>query len=371
MQFARTLQRALLPLATIVAVTLPTISWADTVLPVQVEPVQQTRFASLVKEVGKIKAIDSTTLSFNASEKIQQINFHDGDLVKKGDIIAELNNTKAKLDFTKAKNSLALKQTKLDRLNGLLAKEPYAMSKQDVDEVTESYYIAKADFALKQVQLKDYQIIAPFDGRLTSFNQSIGSHINAGTTLVTLYKLDPVKVKYAIGQEDLAKAQKGQKVEITVEAFAKQNFKGQVSYVAPNVDDQSGRIEIQAVIDNPEHHLAPGMFANIKHYFSRGNLHLTIPQNAVIANNNQRYVWVVANNKAIKRDVTLGKNINNGYVVVTAGLYNNEQVIVSGMQNLSENSLIKILPPQASKAPQQPPKTATPAATSSTQQEQQ
>ncbi|MGL4612393.1 MAG: efflux RND transporter periplasmic adaptor subunit [Shewanella sp.] len=318
------------------------------VIPVTVEAVKEFSFADVVKEVGKINSIDSAILNFSASEKISAIHFENGDNVSQGQVIAQLDNTKAKADLDKVKSALALAKTKLERVTDLLAKEPYALAKQDVDEMRENVNLAAADVRQKQAIMNDYLIKAPFDGQLTSFSQSIGSQIASGTPLVTLYSLNPVEVRYAISQNDFGKAKKGQKVEVTVEAYGTEVFDGVVNYVAPAVDEASGRVEIHAAIDNQEFKLAPGMFANIKHHFSQGVTHLLVPQNSIIANNEQRFVWLVRGDSVVKQVVELGKNTNDGYTVVTQGLAKGDLVVKTGMQNLKANSKIRMIQGQLS-----------------------
>ncbi|BFL82220.1 efflux RND transporter periplasmic adaptor subunit [Shewanella baltica] len=313
------------------------------VIPVTVEAIKETSFADVVNEVGKINAIDSAILNFNSSEKISAIHFSNGDKVTKGQVIAEQDNTKAKADLDKAKSTLALAKTKLERIEDLLIKEPFALAKQDVDELRENVNLADADFRQKQATMNDYLIKAPFDGQLTSFSQSIGSQIGAGTALVTLYSLNPVEVRYAISQNDFGKAQKGQKVNVTVEAYGNKVFKGLVNYVAPAVDESSGRVEVHAALDNPEFKLAPGMFANIKQFYSRGIKRLLVPQNSIIANNDERFVWLVRGDSAVKQVVKLAQNTNDGYAVVTEGLAEGDLVVKTGMQNLKSDSKIKVI----------------------------
>ncbi len=323
----------------------------ETAIAVRVEHVKQAYFYDVVQEVGKIKAIDSAKLGFNASNKITKIHFNNGDKVIKGDLIAELDNTEAKAELDKSRSGLALAKTKLERINELLQREPYALSKQNVDEVREKVNLAKADFQQKLAAMKDYQITAPFDGQLTSFSQSVGSHIAVDDVLVTLYKLNPVEVYYAISQNDFGKAKKDQKVSVTVEAYKDRVFNGKVNYVAPAVDEQSGRVAVRAELNNPSFALAPGMFANIKHYFGHRVSQILVPQNSVLVNNKERFVWVVKRNRVTKQLVTLGKNTNNGYVVITSGLEQDDLVVKTGMQNLKSNAIIKILPDDADPKP--------------------
>ena len=332
-------------LASVFALAPMAVMSADKVdiIPVTVEAVKETSFADVVNEVGKINAIDSATLNFNASEKISAIHFSNGDKVTKGQVIAEQDNIKAKADLDKAKSTLALAKTKLERIEDLLIKEPFALAKQDVDELRENVNLADADFRQKQATMNDYLIKAPFDGQLTSFSQSIGSQIGAGTALVTLYSLNPVEVRYAISQKDLGKAQKGQKVNVTVEAYGNKVFKGLVNYVAPAVDESSGRVEVHAALENPEFKLAPGMFANIKQFYSLGIKRLLVPQNSIIANNDERFVWLVQGDSVVKQVVKLAQNTYDGYAVVTEGLAEGDLVVKTGMQNLKSDSKIKVV----------------------------
>lgn len=333
------------------AIISPVYAESTQAIPVTVEAAKESSFANVVKEVGKIDAIDSAILTFNAGEKIAAIHFENGDKVTEGQIIAELDNAKAKADLDKAKSTLALAKTKLERIEGLLAKEPYALSKQDVDELKENVNLADADLRQNEAMMNDYVIRAPFDGQLTSFSQSVGSQISAGTELVTIFSLNPVEVRYAISQQDLGKAVQGQKVAVTVEAYTNEVFHGVVNYVAPAVDESSGRVEIHAALDNPDFKLAPGMFASITQYFSSGIKRLLVPQNSVIANNDKRFVWVVKGNKVIMQEVSLGKNTNRGYVVINKGLKVGDLVVKTGMQNLKADSLVKIIEnPPATKA---------------------
>ncbi|UTV26874.1 efflux RND transporter periplasmic adaptor subunit [Photobacterium atrarenae] len=331
-------------------------SYADTTaVPVTVETVQSRTLDTLVEEAGKITATDSANLSFSIGEKIKAIYFNDGDTVKKGSLIAELDSTKAKADFDKAKSSLNLAKTKLARTQNLLKKQPDALSPQDLDELKEQVNLAAADFRQKQAVLLDYQIIAPFDGRLTTFQRSLGSHIDASSPLVSLYSLDPVKISYTISQDDLSKAAKGQPVKMTVDADDNQTFHGKVSYVAPAVDENSGRVEVHAHFANPDHTLVPGMFAHVTHRLARGKKQRLIPQNAVMANHEERFVWVIENGHPVKQKVQLGPNTNDGYVVVRRGVKKGQQVVTTGQQKLTADSTVKVLHRPATETPSPAP----------------
>ncbi|CAH6907476.1 putative Co/Zn/Cd efflux system membrane fusion protein [Vibrio chagasii] len=323
----------------------PTFAEDSPLIPVTIEKAHKQAFTSSINEVGKIRATDSAALTFSASDKILEIHFKDGDSVKKGELIAQLDNTKAKADLDKARSSLALAKSKLKRVQELLKKQPDSMSQQDVEELKEQANLAAADFRQKEALMNDYLLVAPFDGQLTNFNHSVGSKIDSSTALVSLIKLDPVEVQYSIGQSDLGNAKLGQNVSIQVDAFTDEAFSGVVDYIAPAVDESSGRVEVHAHVTNPEHRLVPGMFAKVSQMTSEDSTKMVVSQNAVQAKDAERFVWVVNGKNIEQRIVELGVNTNDGYVVVEKGLQLGDNVVVTGQQNLKKASLVKVMNP--------------------------
>ncbi|MEZ9701053.1 efflux RND transporter periplasmic adaptor subunit [Vibrio sp. 10N.261.46.E12] len=325
----------------------PSFAQDSSLIPVTIEKAHKQAFTSSINEVGKIRATDSAALTFSASEKILNIHFKDGDSVEKGELIAQLDNTKAKADLDKARSSLALAKSKLKRVQELLKKQPDSMSQQDVEELGEQANLAAADFRQKEALMNDYLLVAPFDGQLTNFTHSVGSKIDSATALVSLIKLDPVEVQYSIGQSDLGHAKLGQNVSIQVDAFVDEAFSGVVDYIAPAVDESSGRVEVHAHVTNPEHRLVPGMFAKVSQMTSEDSTQMVVSQNSVQAKDAERFVWVVNGEKIEQRFVELGVNTNDGYVVVEKGLKLGDDVVVTGQQNLKKASLVKVMNPDA------------------------
>lgn len=157
-------------------------------IPVTIEVVTEQSSAVSLNEVGKIKATDSAALTFSAGEKLKSLKFSDGDVVKEGELIAQLDDDQAKAELDKAESSLALAESKLDRVLALLKKQPDSMSAQDVEELKQQANLARADFRQKKTDMQNYQLVAPFDGQLTNFTHSVGSRVEAATALVSLIR---------------------------------------------------------------------------------------------------------------------------------------------------------------------------------------
>ena len=324
-----------------------------TAKPVTTEKVRVQTSTAAINEVGKLEPTYSADLTFSAGEKLKALHFQDGDMVKKGQLIAQLDDTQAVAELDKAKSSMGLAESKLNRVLALLKKQPDSMSAQDVEELRQKLNLAKADFRQKESLIQDYKIVAPFDGQLTNFTQSVGSRVEAATPLVSLVKLDPLQVHYSISQSEYGQAKLGQFVSITVDAYPNQSFTGKLDYLAPRVDESSGRVEVHAHIDNPDKRLVPGMFAKVLQKTGQARPEMVISQTAISVDGNQKFVWLVKHNKVSQRSVKLGENKNNGDVSIKSGLSPDDIVVVTGGQNLKDGDMVSVKNSD-DKAPQMP-----------------
>lgn len=310
--------------------------------PIKIQDVKNRQFNQDMQEVGKITAVDSTALTFSASEILQKKYFKDGAYVKKGELIAALDNTQAKDELRKSQTQYKIEQSKLQRMLALVKKQPDSISKQDLENQQLQTHLAKVDEQQKQDSLSNYELIAPFNGQLTDFKYSIGSRVSDSDTIVSIIQNTPVEVDYSISQEELADAKVGQKVTIIVDAYKDKSFTGDVKYIAPLVDQSSGRIDVHAEVENSDKLLVPGMFAKVTERSHDSHTFPIVPQTVIVVDGEQRYVWLYDGKGVTKQAVTLGENTNDGFVAITKGLKAGDHVVVSGQQNLNTNSIVEV-----------------------------
>ena len=311
-------------------------------IPIKIQNIKNRTFNQDFQEVGKITAVDSTALTFSASEKLITKCSSDGAYVHKGEVIAKLDSTQPKAELQKSETQYAIERSKLHRMLALIQKQPDAISKQDIENQKLQTHLVQVDVQQKKDDLLNYQLIAPFNGRLTNFKYSIGSRISADDVVVSLIKNDPVKVAYSISQQELAQAASNQQVTISVDAYKNKRFTGVVNYIAPEVDSQSGRIDVQANIKNTDKLLIPGMFAKVTQHSDKNITYPIVSQTAVIVDGDKRYVWLYDGKGVKQQPVILGDNTNDGYVVIKQGVDVNDKVVVAGQQNLKPDSLVKL-----------------------------
>lgn len=328
-------------------------------IPIKIQNIKNRTFNQDFQEVGKITAVDSTALTFSASEKLITKCFPDGAYVHKGDVIARLDSTQPKAELQKSETQYAIECSKLHRMLALIQKQPDAISKQDIENQQLQTHLVQVDVQQKKDALLNYQLIAPFNGRLTNFKYSIGSRISSDDVVVSLIKNDPVQVAYSISQQELAEAASNQQVTISVDAYKDKHFTGVVNYIAPEVDPQSGRIDVQANIKNTDKLLIPGMFAKVTQHSAKNVTYPIVSQTAVIVDGDKRYVWLYDGKRVKQQPVVLGDNTNDGYVVIKKGLAVNDKVVVAGQQNLKPDSVVKLQASTASALPSSSTEKAT------------
>jgi membrane fusion protein (multidrug efflux system) len=151
-----------------------------------------------------------------------------------------------------------------------------------------------------------------------------------------------LKVKYAVSQTHAASIKLQQRVSVTSEVFPQQTFIGSVIFISPTVDANTGTIAIQAQIANQQHQLSPGMFVRIKQFLGSNRSSLVIPANALVASQQGTKVFKVVAGEAKEIPVQVGLR-QQGLVEITKGLALGDQVVISGVQKLTDGSLVKII----------------------------
>ncbi|MGH8259160.1 MAG: efflux RND transporter periplasmic adaptor subunit, partial [Steroidobacteraceae bacterium] len=205
---------------------------------------------------------------------------------------------------------------------------------------------------------------APFAGRLGITTVNPGEYLNPGDKVVTLQRLDPIYVDFNLPQEEFSQVSKGERVLVTSDAYPGERFAGRVTAIDPRIDAGSRNFQVEARIDNPRHHLVPGMFARVSVSSGGSRRYLTLPQTAVTYNPYGATVFVVkgrpAGAEATGADApaanpphpTVGQTVEQEFVTlgpkrgdqvaVLRGVDPGELVVTSGQMKLKNGTPIVI-----------------------------
>lgn len=326
--------------------------------PVKVFKVQRQKISERLFYTGVIEAWNKINVTPDIGGKIAKIHVEEGDIVRKGQLLAELDTRAVRLQLEQAQAALAVAeanyndaQKNMERMERL--KKEDAASDQQYEKVKLAY--DAADAQLKQaraaVNLARYSLDvslmkAPFSGVVASRNAEVGDVINPmmggfspTSGVLTLMNFSRVKIEVDATQQDVARIKRGQPAELRVTALPDRIFQGKVSIVNITADPLSKKFRVEVTVDNPDLALRPNTFGEVSLEVSTHEHALVIPQKAVLEN---KYVFRVKDDNTVERvDLSLGLQ-NSDRIEVINGLKEGDLVVVEGNFGLEDGTQIEI-----------------------------
>jgi RND family efflux transporter MFP subunit len=320
-------------------------------LEISVHEVGYGDFIESVNVAGEVTAENSAVLTFNSVGEVAEVNFKEGDSVKKGEIIAKLDTTLLYYNYQTAQASLRSAQASLDnvydQLQGHEEDESFAQraTRSAAESAKDAAYWS---FASASKSLEGAYIKAPFDGILTQTPANIvpGSQISIPSTSV-FQIVDPETTYFrcSVNETEINKIKKGVKAEVEIDAYPNEVIEGKVTgFNFASVATTTGGTAyvVRVSLPNNDIRFKPGMNGDANIIISeKGNV-MSVPITAVNEDESETYVWIVEKGRAIRRNVKTGVySINE--VEILSGLEAGESVIVRPPVRIEEGAKLKIL----------------------------
>jgi membrane fusion protein (multidrug efflux system) len=338
---------------------------------VGVRPVATKGVSQSFEFVGRIKATDKVELRARVEGFLEKVLFREGQDVKTGDLLYQIEKAQFEAAVEQAKGNLAIAEAELvnaqrqyDRAVDLAKRQFSPQSQVDQDKAaldTAKGKIMQLKAALKQAELNlDYtDIRAPIDGRIGRTAFTVGNLVNPSSgVLATIVSQDPIYVLFPVSVRDLetireARRKEGgglAKIDIRVRLSNGQDYPhpGVWNLTDPQVDQQTDSLIMRAIIPNPERTLIDGQFVTAVIHERKEEPRLVIPQAALQVDQSGYYALVVTDqHKVEQRRVQTGPNLGPD-VVVTSGVRDGENVIVDGIQKVRPGQVVQetVLPPR-------------------------
>ncbi len=252
-------------------------------MPVKVYKTAKVSFRDTLPSLGTIKGFREFDLKFPVPGVLEYINFREGEKVTQGDIIASLDQKEPLLKLEYSRIELE-KQKKLFEL-GSIIEVKYKQSQLE-------YQSAKAE-------LDKTNLVAVSDGYVGSIDVDKGSFVTPQDKVGTFVDLKDVYVEFGVIEKEIAKVKEGQNVEVSVESYADQVFKGQVESVSPVVEGRTRTIRVRGKISNPDERLKPGMFGRVNVLVYEKEQALVVPSSSFKKKEDQYFVYVVHPEEAV------------------------------------------------------------------------
>jgi membrane fusion protein (multidrug efflux system) len=309
------------------------------VIPVVATPSRTEHLSLEVEALGTARASESIDVTAKVSNLVTAIRFTEGQQVRKGDVLVELDGAQARADLAVADAALKESTSQLQRSRELY--ETKVLSDQQIEQIESTYSANLARVAAARSRLADTVIRAPFNGRVGLRRVSVGSLVAPGAVITTLDDTSTIKLDFTVPESAVAAMRPGLTLEATSVAYPGQVFEGKVASVDSRVDPNTRSVIVRAIVPNAEGLLKPGMFMNVR--LSRGTADvLVVPEESLLPEQGDVYVYVVQDGKASKRKIHTGQR-SVGSVQVTDGLQAGELVVTEGTQKLREGASVEVV----------------------------
>ncbi|HZB93924.1 MAG TPA: efflux RND transporter periplasmic adaptor subunit [Stellaceae bacterium] len=230
--------------------------------------------------IGSIAAVHQVTATSQVGGMVTQILFQPGQAVQIGQPLVQLDDGPEQGDLHNFEAQARYAAVTLKRNKELALRQaaPLATVDQNQSQVDE----ADAEIAKTKALIAQKLIRAPFAGRLGVRQVEVGQYVGPGTPMVTLTDLSRLYINFTLPEKEAAALHAGKgEIELTVDAYPGQVFKAAINAVEPQISSDTRTIKVQAVMDNPEEKLLPGMFANVRVVLPSEPDVVTVPETAV------------------------------------------------------------------------------------------
>lgn len=290
--------------------------------------------------VGTLQANEVVEIKSEISGTIEGVYFTEGDAVKQGDLLIEIDKKKIQAGYVQAEADLKLAQTTVDRYKALI--ESKAVSQQEYDQATAAFESAKASLDLVNEQLKDAAITAPFDGVMGQRLVSVGQFISQGASLSYLVSQNPIKAEFHVPERFLGEVEKGQKISMKVAAYKEEVFSGELYFIDPQIDALTRTALLKAYVPNDDGRLRSGMFANLDLIVNVKTGAIVIPETALITKGDTVLVYKVKDDQTVEQQAVTPGVRKEGVVEITSGLAPGDVVVTEGHQKLGPGATVEV-----------------------------
>jgi membrane fusion protein (multidrug efflux system) len=314
-----------------------------------------------VSAVGSLRALEDVTISPKKAGIINQIFVKEGDRVKKGQILVQLDEVDAKLQVEmsearvkEAEASLETNRTTLARYQKLF--ETKVIPQQTYDDLhlkvkldEARLTLAKAELNLAKQNLLDHQIVSPIEGVVNVKIAAPGEHVNVAPKdeILKIVQMDPLEIEFYVPENLAGVIRIGSKIQFSVKAFSEEKFFAILRFISPTADPTTRNVKMKAMVQNPNYQLKPGFFAEVSLQTGRNPTALIIPESALFNQEGKSFTFIIQNGTAHRGEVETGQRFE-GQVEILKGIQKGDQVVTAGHEQLSEGTKVRISTKQQS-----------------------
>ena len=310
--------------------------------PVPVEVAQATRgqMLSTYSGTAAIEAFAEADVIAKVGGEVQQILVEEGDEVKSGQILAILDGDRLRLELKQTEANM----NKLDREyrrnldlhdRGLVSVGAFENIKYELDAL-------KAGYERARLELSYVELRAPIEGVVAERFIKVGNTLNPNEKTFHVTTLKPLIIYLYAPEKEYRKIIPGQQAMVEVDALRGKRFPADVARVSPVIDPISGTFKVTIEIDDPSGNLKPGMFGRVHIVQEVHENALLVPREAILVDGDEEAVFLVEDNKAIRRLLSTGIT-RDGLTQVNSGLTDEDRFVILGQAGLKDGATVQVV----------------------------
>lgn len=311
---------------------------------VEVGKVETARLEDDTQAVGTLRSRQGVVLRPEVSGRVASLAFNDGQRVRKGQLLVQLDDTLQQAQLKQAEASAAIARTNLQRSRELVAQN--FVSQSAVDQNAAALEVAMAQVQLAQAQLARMKVFAPFDGIAGIRSVNVGDYVKDGADLISVEDLSSVWVDFRLPERFLPRVKPGQMVELVLDALPGRKFSARVDALDSQLDANGRSVLVRARLANGDGILRSGMFARVRAVFEVRPRALVVAEEALVPVGDKQFIFKVVDD-AEGRKVTQRTPVKVGMRVpgkaeLLSGVKEGDVIVVAGQSRLARGDNIPV-----------------------------
>ena len=300
--------------------------------------IKKEKLTNIFRTKGLLIPDEEVDLSFETSGKITQIYFSEGNAVRKGELLAKVNDKPLQAELKKLEAQLPLAQERVFRQKSLLAKD--AVSQEAYESVATELEKLKADIELSKARIAQTELRAPFDGVLGLRLVSEGTYASPSTIVSKLTKISPLKIEFSVNEKQANDIKKGTQIDFKIEND-KNTYKAIVYALESQLDENTLSLKVRARYQNSDRKLKPGHSATIEIVLDETENAIVVPSLSIVAEMGRDIAFIYKNGKAKQVELKKGTRTASS-IQITDGLVEGDTLLVTGVMQLRDEMPVKI-----------------------------
>jgi membrane fusion protein, multidrug efflux system len=297
-----------------------------------------TDMNEIIYSTASLLPDEEVDLSFETSGKVIEIFFEEGRSVKKGELLAKINDKPLQAQLLKLQAQHKLTGEREFRQRQLLDRD--AISRESYDQVATELQVIEADIMLIEARIAETELRAPFDGIVGLRMISEGAYATTQTKIVRLVKIKPLKIEFSIPERYSGEIKPGFPITFDIDGIL-ETFHAKVYAIDPKVDINTRTIVARALYPNTNEELKPGRFASVKALLSQINNTVSIPSEALIPEMEGEKVYILNNGKAKEVKVTTGLRTES-HIQIRTGLDFGDTLLTTAILQLRDDIPVQL-----------------------------